>query len=647
MSASRAATETMCGIAGKVLRDEDRRVSEVLLQAMNASLKHRGPDDEGLVIDGEVGLCMRRLKVVDLEGGGQPMANEDGSILLVFNGEIYNHRELRLQLEDRGHEFRSESDTESIIHLYEEIGIDCVLELRGMFAFALWDRTGQKLIMARDRLGKKPLYYAHGGHGIAFASELQALLKDGDVDRALDFAAIDEYLRYLFVPHPRTPFRAVRKLPPASYAVYSKGELSIQRYWDVEYGETESRSIDEASKSLEALLLESVEMRLQADVPVGAFLSGGLDSSLVTALMCKAAGSGDVRTFSIGFDDSSFDELGYARQVAEQLGTRHEESVVGYEVRDLFPELLDHFGEPYADSSAIPTYHLSRLTRGHVTVALSGDGGDEVFGGYRRYQAGLMAQVYNRWPRALGRDLFERTATLIPEPATYYGDSPRKKLRRFLEFAAAVRDSPETSWAFFLSEGERAGLYSRDFASTLGANGESDSFSQYIGRPAEGGGQAMMKFDLLSYLPDDILTKVDRMSMACSLEVRCPLLDHKVVEFMAQVPQAQKYTFRHSKRLLRRIASRYLPETILRRPKHGFAVPMARWLQTDLLPWAQDLLTSSAFRTRGLFTTDRVEGMLEAHVAGRRDFSQQIWSLMVLELWFQRNLGGVSAAKAS
>jgi len=633
----------MCGIAGKVLRDAGQLVSEGLLRAMNESLEHRGPDDEGIFVDGEVGLCMRRLKVVDLEGGSQPMANEDGSVVVVFNGEIYNHRELRGQLENRGHQFRSASDTESILHLYEEFGTDCFLKLRGMFAFALWDRAEQKLIMARDRLGKKPLYYAHGGHGISFASELQALLRDGDVDRTLDDAAIDEYLKYLFVPHPRTPFRAVKKLPPASYAVYSKGELEIHRYWDVEYTESDSRTLDDASHDLEALLLEAVEMRLHADVPVGAFLSGGLDSSLVTALMCKASGA-DVRTFAIGFNDSSFDELGYARQVAEHLGTRHEESVVDYEVRDLFPQLLDHFGEPYADSSAIPTYHLSRLTRSHVTVALSGDGGDEVFGGYRRYQAGLLAQVYNRWPDIIGRGLFERLATLIPEPATYYGSSPRKKLRRFLEFAATVRESPETSWAFFRSKEERAGLYSRKFMSALD-EGESDSLGGYAGRPSENGALSMMKFDLMSYLPDDILTKVDRMSMACSLEVRCPLLDHKVVEFMSQVPQKQKFTIRHSKRLLRRVASRYLPETVLRRPKHGFAVPMARWLQTDLLPWAQDLLTSSAFRTRGLFASERVDDMLASHVAGRRDYSQQIWSLMVLEMWFQRNLTGVGVAR--
>ena len=342
-------------------------------------------------------------------------------------------------------------------------------------------------------------------------------------------------------------------------------------------------------------------------------------------------------TYSIGFEDSSFSELEHARTVAAYLGTTHEERVVSYGVRDLFPTLLSHFGEPYADSSAIPTYHLSELTREGVTVALSGDGGDEVFGGYRRYQAGLLSQIYNCWPSILGRGLFEQAVTHIPEPASYYGDSVRKKLRRFLEFAASVREKRETSWAFFHSADERTSLYSREFRSLLSETAGEGSLAAYVSKMPHGA-DGPMWLDLLTYLPDDILTKVDRMSMASSLEVRCPLLDHKVVEFMAQVPRSQKFTVRESKLLLRRVAARYLPESILRRPKHGFAVPLARWLKADLKSWAQDLLLSKSFRDRGLFSMDRVHGMMDSHFRGRRDYSQQIWSLMVLEMWFQGNL---------
>ena len=439
----------MCGIVGKVYADRQQQVDERLLRSMCQAIVHRGPDDEGIYLDGHIGLGMRRLKIIDLAGGHQPMSNEDGSLWIVFNGEIYNYRDLRQDLEKRGHVFKTVSDTETILHLYEERGSNCLGDLRGMFAFALWDARDETLFLARDRLGKKPLYYAERNGRLTFASELGALVHDPEIDREVDPHAIDEYLTYLFIPHPRTIYKGVRKLPPASFAVYRKGELKIERYWKVRYDRIENRSLEENAEALDELLREAVELRMLADVPVGAFLSGGLDSSLVVAMMQQAS-SRPVKTFSIGFEESSFNELEYARQVAEILGTEHEEYVVRYDVQDLLPKLVEHFGEPFADSSAIPTYHLSRVTRDQVTVALSGDGGDEVFGGYRRYQARMMADTYNRWPVWLGRGAIDGVARQLREPAAYYGKSWRKKLKRFVEYAGMVRQAPETSWAFFL-----------------------------------------------------------------------------------------------------------------------------------------------------------------------------------------------------
>ncbi|MBM3279368.1 MAG: asparagine synthase (glutamine-hydrolyzing) [Candidatus Handelsmanbacteria bacterium] len=439
----------MCGIAGKVWAEAGRPVEEELLRAMCAAIAHRGPDDEGIYRQGPAGLGMRRLKVIDLEGGRQPMSNEAGTLWVVFNGEIYNYLELRRELEGEGCRFRTHSDTETILHLYQREGPAGVRRLRGMFALALWDRDQQTLMLARDRLGKKPLYYAHRPEGLSFASELNALLCDPQVDRSVDRRAIDEYLSFLFVPQPRTIYEQVRKLPPATYALYRAGRLELYPYWQIRYDQVRERSLAECAEELDQVLRRAVELRLLADVPVGAFLSGGLDSSLVVALM-QQVGQGQVRTFSIGFREASFSELDQARQVARALGTQHQEYVVDYQVQELLPGLLDHFGEPFADSSAIPTYHLSRLTRQQVTVALSGDGGDEVFGGYRRYLARRWAELFNRWPAWLGRGGVEGLGRVLREPATYYGHSRRKQFKRFLEYAAALREAPQTSWGFFL-----------------------------------------------------------------------------------------------------------------------------------------------------------------------------------------------------
>lgn len=449
----------MCGIAGKVHASGRGRVEEGLLRSMCGALVHRGPDDVGYYTGEGAGLGMRRLQVIDLKTGRQPMSNEDGTLWVVFNGEIYNYRELRRELQAAGHVFRTDSDTEVIVHLYEERGAEGLQLLQGMFAFAAWDTQKRSLFLARDRLGKKPLYYACSGRALTFASELTALLCDDTVDTAVDPRAIDEYLTYLFVPHPRTIYHDVFKLPPGSHALYEGGTLSVERYWQPPHfdgadGRIDDRTDEELVKDLDSLLQEAVQSRLMADVPVGAFLSGGLDSSLIVAMMQKASAE-PVRTFSIGFAESSFNELEHARSVSEAVGTEHAEFIVSFEVQDLLPRMLDHFGEPFADSSAIPAYHLSKATRSAVTVALSGDGGDEVFGGYRRYRARILADLFNRWPAWLGRDAAAGMAGRMREPDTYYGRSVRKKVKRFLEFATAVRETSNTSWAFFLTRRKR------------------------------------------------------------------------------------------------------------------------------------------------------------------------------------------------
>ncbi len=628
----------MCGIAGCVNADPRQKGDRELVQRMCDAITHRGPDAEGFHSGPQVCLGMRRLKVIDLMTGAQPMSDEHNRIHLVFNGEIYNFRELRDRLQAKGHQFKTQSDTEVIIHLYEDEGEDFVRHLRGMFAIALWDSVDRTLVLARDRLGKKPLYYALTDGRLCFASELTALVEDSSIDTDLDPIAIDEYLTYLFIPHPRTPYRGAKKLPPATVAVFRDGQLRQNRYWTVDYrlGETDRRSEEDLVDELDDRLCESVRLRLESDVPLGAFLSGGVDSSLIVAMMQKV-GAKTVRTFTVGFGDPSFDEVGPAREFAQHLQTDHTEFVSDYDVAGLVPRMVSHFGEPFADSSAIPNYRVAEMTRKQVTVALSGDGGDEVFGGYRRYQARKWADTYNRLP-----DLFHQLADglgdRMSEPPTYFGHSRRKKLKRFLEYASTVRQLPHTSWAFFFPPATKQSLYRAGFTASLSDGRHDGADASYASYEAQAFGeeQGMLWFDLMTYLTDDILVKVDRMSMACSLEVRSPLLDHEVIDFMASVSTRHKYDLRSSKRLLRRVAERYIPGPILRRPKHGFAVPLASWLQCDLKSWMLDLLSPESIAHRGMFEPKTVSTMVDRHLAGARDFSQQLWALLMLEAWFRQ-----------
>lgn len=619
----------MCGIAG-VTDLSGRPVDGALLRAMTAVQSHRGPDGEGVVCRGGAGLGHRRLAIIDLVSGAQPMASDDGSVQIVFNGEIYNFRELRTALAARGARFRTESDTEVILRAYEAEGPDCVRQLRGMFAFAILDERARRLLLARDRAGIKPLVYAWDGRRLLFASEIKAILEDPAVSRDMDLEALGQYLTFHYVPAPRTIFRAIRKLPPASTLTLSLdgGEPEVSRYWNLRFAPDASVSELEWVDRLRGQLTDAVRCHMVSDVPIGAFLSGGMDSSTVVALMAQASTT-PIRTFSIGFDEADFDELRFARQVAARYGTDHYELVVKPNALEVLPKLAWHFDEPFADSSAIPTYYVSKITREHVTVALSGDGGDENFAGYRRYARALaLHERFDQSPARLTRPLLRLASRLLPVGAPgqaltgMLGAGPieryfrlityqrRETLRRLLsdELADLARSAANpVSFSRLASEGDQP-----DYVSTL----------QHI--------------DIATYLPGDILAKVDAMSMAVSLESRVPLLDHRLMEFLATMPSTLKLRNGSGKYLLQRAMAQDLPGEILTRKKMGFGVPLGAWFRRELRDMTRDVLLGPRARQRGIFRASEVNSLLATHDAGRRDCSARLWSLICFELWMRQ-----------
>lgn len=624
----------MCGIVGKLNFEPEQIIDESLLRRMNGVLHHRGPDDEGIWVQGSIGLGQRRLAIIDLSPTGhQPMSNEDGTIWLTFNGEIYNHLELRAELEQRGHRYRGNSDTETIIHLYEEYGCECVMHLRGMFAFALWDERQHCLFLARDRFGQKPLLYAETTDGLTFASEFKALLQDPAVSREINDMAIHHYLTYGYVPTPMTAFRQICKLPPASTLVWKDGKISIERYWHLNYTPKLTVSETEATEQVLTLLREATRLRLMSDVPLGAFLSGGIDSSAVVALMAEAT-SEPVKTFSIGFEDQSFNELNYARQVAERYATDHYEFVVTPNALTILPELVWAYGEPYADSSAVPTYYVSRETRQHVTVALNGDGGDELFAGYDRYRATRLAAYYEKAPRWLRENIIASAIRHLPE-STKRNDI----FGRLKRFALAMDTTPEqryAKWVTLLANSEKSRLYTPDFqAQVAGLDSLSIIEQTYSLADSPDFVERTQFVDTRTYLPDDLLVKVDIATMIHSLEGRSPFLDHKLVEFVARLPVSYKLRGRVSKYILKRALHNYLPKTILNRGKQGFGVPVGRWFRHELRQIAYDVLLDQDTLARGLFDERAVHTLLDEHVKGRANHWQRIWELLMLELWFR------------
>ncbi len=632
----------MCGITGAVWTDSGEPLERETLQRMTDVLAHRGPDDEGVYSShlaahtyagalAGVALGFRRLSIIDVATGAQPLSNEDGSVWIVFNGEIYNYLALRKRLQGSGHQFRTSGDTETLVHLYEDEGIDFLKHLEGMFALAIWDANHRQLILARDRLGKKPLVYRQEPERLLFASELKSVLQVPGVPREIDPGAVDEYLTYQYIPHPNTIFRGIRKLPPGHYAIYRDRQLRVASYWNPDFAQEIERPAAEYKAELRSKLTSAVEKRLQSDVPLGAFLSGGVDSSIVVGLMTRLMKE-PVRTFSIGFPVAEFDETSYAREVSQRLGTLHEEFRVEPDAVEILPKLVWYYDEPFADSSAIPTYYVSKMTRQRVTVALTGDGGDELFAGYPRYRAVEIGSRFDRLPRGLMKLLAGEFWQRLPS-----GQRQKSYVRKFKRLVGALGRPPERrylDWISIFNELRRAELYDEQFIASLP---DSDPFDFLARAFARSRGRdpitATSLADLVTYLPCDLMTKVDIASMANSLECRQPFLDHHVVELAAAMPRKLKYRRGRGKRILTEVFSDLLPLSVRRRPKMGFGVPLGHWFRNELRQFARDALLDSRAMNRGYFRPEVVRNMVEDHQAGRYDHSYRLWALLVFELW--------------
>jgi asparagine synthase (glutamine-hydrolysing) len=615
----------MCGIAGIVgVRAEDRRER---VRSMRELIAHRGPDAAGEHHAPNAALAIQRLRIIDLRTGDQPQTNETGSLWTVFNGEIYNFRELRASLAARGHRLATSSDTEVIVHLYEDHGERFVEKLEGMFAIALWDEASRRLILARDRIGKKPLLYWERDGELLFSSEHRSLLAGIASRPPVDPDAIRAYLRLGYVPAPLDAFSGVRKLLPAHYLVWEAGASRVERYWAPPPSGTSILSDDDAATELRRILERSVERRLVSDVPLGAFLSGGVDSSAVVATMARL--SARVKTFSIGFEDETYSELPHARRIAERFGTEHHEFVVRPLEAGIVPLLVRHYGEPYADSSAIPTYHLSRVTRGHVTVALAGDGGDELFAGYDRYRAALLASRLDRIPRPLRQLTFGSAARVLARSS-----SPKTLANRALRYARVAVLEPTArylAWAGIFDPLQLGVLLDPAFAErTRAADRELESDGHRFGDDPVSAAQLL---DLRLYLPDDLLVKVDIASMANSLEVRAPFLDREMVEFAISLPARMKLRGATSKYVLKRAFEGIVPPENMHRPKMGFSIPLASWLRGELRELTVDATMSPRARGRGYFRPEAVRRLVAEHLSGRADHAARIWALVMLELW--------------
>ena len=629
----------MCGIVG-IANTNSRAGEREILEKMNAAIRHRGPDDDGFYLKENVALGMRRLAIIDLAHGKQPIHNADQTKWIVFNGEIYNYRELRADLERRGHEFYTDSDTEAIVHLYDEYGADCVQHLRGMFAFAIWDEIDKSLFIARDRVGKKPLLYSHQPNGdLIFGSEFQALLAHPDVSREINYAAIDDYLSYLCVPAPQTVFKQIRKLEPAHWMRWKDGQIETKRYWLPDFSKKIKISQIEAEEETLRILRESTKLRMISEVPLGAFLSGGVDSSTVVALMAEES-SQPVKTFSIGFEEQDFSELKYARQVAEYVGAEYHEFIVRPDVREILPTLVEHYGEPYADSSAIAAYCVARETRRHVTVALNGDGGDESFAGYERYFAMRLAEKYRNIPGVLRKTLIEAIINFAPASEVKRG-SRLRDAKRFVKAASLPTAERYFFWMSAIDRDLKENLYTSGFKNKIGRTNAAEILETWFAK-SNGSGivDATMFTDQQTYLPNDLLVKVDIASMANSLEARSPFLDHKVIEFAASLPETIKLRGAETKYLLKKVASRVVPRDVLYRKKMGFGVPLNHWFRGELKDFVRENLLSEKFARRDVVKAEAVENLVEKHLSGERDFTAQIWTLLMLELWFQKFIDG-------
>lgn len=632
----------MCGIVGIVHSQTGQAVDPGILHLMNGSLRHRGPDDEGYWTHGNVGLAMRRLSIIDLEGGHQPISNETGDIWTVFNGEIYNFESLGEDLRKKGHCFRTRSDTEVIVHLYEEEGENFVQKLRGMFAIALWDNRTRTLLLYRDRIGIKPLHYWFHNGTLIFASEIKAILEYPEVSREISLSALSDYLSFLYIPTPRTIYREISKLPAGHFLRYQEGSVEIRPYWDFSYEEDSSLSEKGWTEKLRAALEESVKIHLVSDVPVGAFLSGGMDSSTVVSWMNRW-NPGSVKTYSIGFEEGPYNELPYAREVAQYFKTRHREKRVETNAVELLPKIVGGFDEPFADASAIPTYLVSEFARKEVKVVLSGDGGDELFAGYLWTRKETWLERYRRLPLFVKRTLEALVSKKDYRPLRETG--VWNAVQRFL-FDAGL--SPMESYsrrAMSFQPWMKQDLFRPWVLAELGMDESLNRIRSFFdSRAAKGVMNKFLYLDSKIYLPDDLLTKVDRMSMLHSLEVRVPLLDHKLIELVGSIPFSMKLKGGTTKYILKRAMKGLLPERTLRQRKQGFQVPLGRWFRDELFLFARRLLLEENCLSRRFFESSYIERLLEQHREGRQRFGTQIYALVVFEIWCRLNEGAKGKA---
>ncbi|MFZ1702575.1 MAG: asparagine synthase (glutamine-hydrolyzing) [Pyrinomonadaceae bacterium] len=624
----------MCGITGFINANGDA-ASREFLEAMNLCIAHRGPDEDGFYFNQNVGLAMTRLAIIDLASGQQPVYNTDKTKAIVFNGEIYNYQSLRADLVAQGHEFYTKSDTEVVLHLYDKYGADGLTRLRGMFALAIWDTREKSLFLARDRVGKKPLLYSHQANGdLIFGSEFRAVLKHPSVSREVDNEAIDNYLSYLCVPAPQTAFKQIRKLEPGHWLMWKDGKVKTQRYWQPDFSKkikiTENEAIEETTR----ILRESTKLRMISEVPLGAFLSGGVDSSTVVALMAQES-STPVKTFSIGFEEEDFSELKYAKRVAQHVGAEYHEFIVRPNALDVIPTLVEHYGEPYADSSAIPTYYVAKETRKHVTVALNGDGGDESFAGYERYVAMRIAEAYTRVPSALRKVFVEAPVNFLP--TSELKRSRFRDAKRFLQAANLPRTERYFRWMSTFNRDAKRDLYTSEFERSIAGQNSSSILDRWF-KTANGTGtlDATLLTDQMTYLPNDLLVKVDIASMANSLEARSPFLDHNLIEFAATLPESLKMSGFETKSLLKKVAARLVPKDVIYRRKMGFGVPVGRWFRGEMKDFVRGVLLSEKSLKRGIIKPDVIERYVNQHTSAERDHAFQIWTLLMLELWFQR-----------
>lgn len=618
----------MCGICGVFEFEPSGKVTKDMIHRMNQTISHRGPDDEGIYLDAGLGFGHRRLSIIDVAGGHQPLGNEDGSIQVLLNGEIYNYSELREDLSKKGHQFTTVSDTEVIVHLYEEYQTECFRRLRGMFSIAIWDSRARKLLLARDRVGKKPLFYANSGGRILFGSELKALLAAGGLSKEIDRQAVSDYFSLGYVPAPKTIYRNVRKVLPGHYLVASARGVEEHEYWDISFSQVEERSEEEWCEQLRHALCEATRVRLMSEVPIGAFLSGGVDSSAVVAMMSHLM-QRPVTTCSIAFEDKQYDEAPYARKIAEQFHSNHHEQTVHPSAVEVMDKLVWHYDEPFADSSAIPTYYVSKVARESVTVALGGDGGDENFAGYRRYKLDFYENRTRGYiPAAVRQSVFGPLGRWYPALAW----APRVFRARatFQSLSRSPLEGYFTSMSYFRPD-EKPNLFTGDFKKSLQGYDSLDVFRHYYDKADTTDPLSKIQYiDIKTYLTDDILAKVDRASMAVSLEVRAPLLDHHLMEMAARMPSSMKLRGTIGKYALKRAFSPLLPDDILHRKKQGFAIPLASWFRKELKPLAEEALFGAPDE---ILDPAFLKTIWRQHQAGQYDRSPHLWAVLMFKKW--------------